>query len=575
MQTPDSSAARMPRAKKLAIHIGADASRRVGTMLDRQNPCGLAASRRDVGRGTIGCLGDVALPARGNLCFCTGWPIHGPDVDDLANAASAQRWLPACDGAFAGIFWDAQREFLVVVTDCLGMQPLYMRHVDGELTLVSETKALHGDPDLGAWGAFISLGHPVGERSLLSGLQRVPAASILTYDCARHQLNIRRYWHWPAPTGAWRRYDFLEALEADIHACAAFGDPGSVLLSGGFDSRLLLFLLRRARIGADALIVSHDDEHDDADGRLAEAVATSSGIPFRKARPPRDFFSTQAYLDYLAASDAGHPSMDLFIAKVASQIRARAVWDGLVPGFVFMPLHQYEGGFEAYLQAEVRGTGSAAWKAAGIVFRPEVVEAMSEGFSGDLRSVMSRLPQDGSGLARFVIENRSRHRACMNPLKVYANRADAFTPGLSKDFMSHAAMIPFEEKQHGRFYRQLLARLDKRSLAVPFLSGGQLMKGARINPAYGRERMRIVARGFRARHPSLFAGAKTSRPERSAFLGRHLFEEDDPWIDPRACKKLATPGAGNELAWKLLFHWKAWQWLHEGRLDRMLGDKAR
>jgi hypothetical protein len=61
---------------------------------------------------------------------------------------------------------------------------------------------------------------------------------------------------------------------------------------------------------------------------------------------------------------------------------------------------------------------------------------MREGFACDLDSELSRLPRDMHGLARFVIENRSRSRTAMNPLKACANHARAFTPGLSKDLVA-------------------------------------------------------------------------------------------------------------------------------------------
>lgn len=557
------------RARKLAIHIGDDAPRRVANMLDRQNTDGLAASRRDFPGGTIGCLGAM-LPAEGNLCFFTGIPINGPEGAGFVDAEAATRLFGDHDGAFAGVFWDSHREVLVIATDCLGMQPLYMRDAPGELTFVSDTKAVAGEPDPAAWGAYISIGHPIGERSLMNGLRRVPPASVLTYDCKRRRLDIKRYWQWPDPSDAWRHFDFLASLDRDIRAYVSLGHPGTVLLSGGFDSRLLLFLLQRAGIPVDALSISHEDEYGDADGRLAEAVAKKIGIPLRKASPPRDFFSSRAYLDYLSASDAGFPSLDLFIAKVASQIDADAVWDGLVPGFVFMPLHQPEGGFEAYLRQEIRGPGSAIWRAAETLFKPEAVAAMREGFAKDLDDELSRLPRDMHGLARFVIENRSRNRPAMNPLKVYPHWATAFTPGLSKDFMAHAATIPFQEKLHGSFYRSVFAKLDKRALSVPFVSGGELLPGKRFSPAYWRERLRAKEHSYRSRHPRLMGGSKIPAAKRSSFLGEHLFDDGDPWIDPRAREKLKTPDTGNYVAWKLLFQWKAWQWVHEGRLDAML-----
>jgi hypothetical protein len=302
-------------------------------------------------------------------------------------------------------------------------------------------------------------------------------------------------------------------------------------------------------------------------------VAARSNVRHRKTYPPADFFSSRAYLDYLRASDVGFPSLDLFIAKVASQIDDAAVWDGLAPGFVFMPLHQHEGGFDAYRQHEVRGRDSAIWRAARTLFKPEVAEAMFEGFSDDFRTETSRLPQDMHGLARFVIENRSRNRASMNPLKVYASRTDAYTPGLSKDFMNHAATIPFAEKRNGRFYRSLFARLDRQALATPFLSGGELMRGSSAGSTYWRERARAQFNAQRARHPRLFPGSPPPRAAHSAFLGAHLLEPD-PWLNPRLRDALKDVNADNYLAWKLLFHWKAWQWLHRGRFERLAGGHA-
>lgn len=542
-------------------------------MLDRQNLNGQPVSRRDIPAGAIGCLGDAELPTQGNVCFFTGLPINGPDVGDLVDADAAARLFSSYDGAFTGVFWDAQQQVLVIATDCLGMQPLYMQHTDDELTLVSETKTLPGDPDLAAWGAFISIGHPIGERSLVNGLRRVPPASILTYDCARCELSIRRYWQWPEPSDAWRHYDFSASLEQDIRAYAAYGDPGTLLLSGGFDSRLLLFLLQRAGIPADGLIVAHADEYGDADGRLAEAIAKRSGIKYRKAEPASDFFSSSEYRDYLNASDVGYPSMDLFIAKVASQIASNAVWEGLAPGLVFMAPHQPEGGFDAYLPQQVQGLDSAIWHAAGVLFKPEIVEAMFHGFSEDLQHEKSRLPEDEYGVLRFIIESRCRNRPSMNPLKVFSNRADIFTPGLSKGFMTHGVNIPFKEKQHGQFYRRLIAQLDKRALTTPFISGGELIQNTRVSPSYYRERLHNEFYKYRTRYPSLFGRRRGQRPAYSAFLGDYLFEEEDKWLDPDARETLKTVSADSYLAWKLLLHWKAWQWVHDGSLGRKLDAK--
>lgn len=557
---------------KLAVRFG---SADLEAMLDRQNLNGAVHRLRRCGDGEIGCLGGSELPEQGNVLFFTGVPINAPAASRYVDAASAKTLFAQCDGAFVGVFWDAAEQVLVIATDCLGMQPLYLRHTDDELIVVSETKALSGPPDLAAWGAFISLGHPVGDRCLMEGLKRASPASILTYDSKRGSLTIERYWDWPPASDAWRHYDFLSALEADVRGYADYGIDAKLLLSGGFDSRLLLFVLKRAGLPVDALAVAHDDEHGNADGRLAARIARHAGVNFQSVRPPPDFFSSSAYLDYLVASDVGFPSHGLFIAKVASQIDAEALWDGLAPGFLFMPLHQPAGGFDAYLREEVNGWESGIWRATRQLFKPEIAAAMYEGFAQDIQSEFANLPRDGTGLTKFVIENRSRNRAAMNPLKVYANRSLAFTPGLSRELISHAVTIPFEEKKGGRFYRRLFARCDRRALSEPFLSGGELMPARRRTLTYYRERLKLEYYRSLRRHPRLLelASARSAAVDaRSEFLSERLFEHDS-WLSRGAFEKLRRDPDKHAAAWRLLFHWKAWQWVHSGRLNTVLNKK--
>jgi len=52
-----------------------------------------------------------------------------------------------------------------------------------------------------------------------------------------------------------------------------------------------------------------------------------------------------------------------------------------------------------------------------------------------------------------------------------------------------------------------------------------------------------------------------------------LFEGDDAWLAPHARDKLKSLDGSNYLMWKLLFHWKAWQWVHEGRPEMLRGTR--
>ena len=515
----------------------------------------------DIGNGTIGFLGDPVERRGGNILAVAGLPIGMPDMAEIKSWKDAARLLPRCDGAFIAAFWDDADRKLVIVTDFLGMKPLYMQRKPGVLRLASETKAFAGAPDLAAWGAFIAFGHTIGARTLMSGVERVPPASVLVYDPAADRLEITCHWRWPTERRRVDRSEMLDALRRSVRAYANAGPPGPVLLSGGFDSRLILYLLKDQGIPTSALIVSHAGELFDADGRFARAVARSSGTPFRFARPAADFFATQGYLDYLRASDAATPSLYLFIAQVAQFIEEDAVWEGLVPGFALTPLRQPPGGFAEYLRQECRGLDSPAWKAAFELFPDAIVREMHESLQADLRREIAEYPDDGFGVNQFIVRNRIRNRVAINPFKVFDNHCRVYTPGLTRDFIEMAAGIPHADKSDPRFYPDLLRDLSPRSLDVPIISGSKLRRG-RGQLAFGVNAMLKRGELLLAAHPRIARrlGFSRDRPTPSQ-LWRQLWAQQ---ANPLLTVGLAAPPTLSPAAERLLFHCLAWQQVHAG-----------
>ncbi|HKU78775.1 MAG TPA: hypothetical protein VJQ42_02940 [Rhodanobacteraceae bacterium] len=158
---------------------------------------------------------------------------------------------------------------------------------------------------------------------------------------------------------------------------------------------------------------------------------------------------------------------------------------------------------------------------------------------------------------RFVIENRSRNRAAMSPLKVYANHARAFTP-LSKAFMAHAAMIPFAEKRGAgslspswaRAHSRYLIPQRRQSSVATGTTGGGTWKVCRPDVPLSHYGLRLFGRAQDRRFPC------------SDFFGKHLLEGADRRLNPDVHKHSVQED--NYHAWKWLFHWKAWKCLHEG-----------
>src|SRR5262245_43235901 len=59
--------------------------------------------------------------------------LHGYQTD-------GPRWLAGLHGKFVGAIWDGRAKQLILVTDRLGMRPLYYAHAAGQLLFSSEIK---------------------------------------------------------------------------------------------------------------------------------------------------------------------------------------------------------------------------------------------------------------------------------------------------------------------------------------------------------------------------------------------------------------------------------------------------
>ena len=557
---------------KLAVHIG---GRSAAEMMRRQNLAGLPTVTVEMSSGTIAGATNILRRQDGDVFATVGTPIRPVDPSRIVDVRSAEENLPSQDGAFASIYWNEAERKLVVVTDFLGLKPLYLMKRPGELLLASETKAWEAKPDAAGWGAFISFGHTIGDRTLLCGVERARPGTILVYDASSDSLRERCYWHWPKPKPGADLGGLVDTLKDTVREYAKYGEPGELLLSGGFDSRLILCLLKAADIPASALIVEHTEELMDADGRFASAIARRLNYPFRCVRSPRNFFSSSAYSDYLIASDAATPSLYLFISQLAQFIHGPTVWEGMIPGCTLKTSHQPPGGFDSFLRQECRSSDSGAWNNVREIFSRKFCDMMMEGFQADLLREIARYPDDGYGVTEFIFRNRHRNRIAINPLKVYESENHVFLPGMTRDFFDIVGSISFDIRRDSAMYLELLQRFFPAALSIPIVSGGVLFKPSVWSGSYYVNKATAAIERFTVNHPRVFRclgydpTASAFKPSRFLDLTL-LLDDDDPYIDSDRVRESARQGILSQNAYKLLFHWRAWHWVHRGTLKERL-----
>lgn len=554
----------------------------------------------DVQGGSIACITagerSSAVPLlrtgeRGNLLVITGVPIsHGRPVEEVLaplvnqDYQQAIKAISGLEGNSAAVFWDQAHKKLAVVSDFQGMQPLYIHHRPGLLMLASELKAIGASGlvevklDPAGWGQFISLGYLLGDYTALAEVRRAPAASVMVYDPADDTIETSTYWHWPTgdlitKMDAVDTGEILEALRMDIRGYSEHHRGGAVLLSGGFDSRLILALLASEGLPVSALICRHEDERGDADGRLAVRIAETLGVKYNVVSPPLDFYSTDAYLDYTVMNDVATPSLFLFIAQVWPHVtpELQAVWDGLllaVPALKY--LRPFPSGF-----AEVRGryeqpAKSPRWKAAQSIFAPDLFQNLHQGFLDSFDLEVQKYPDDRYGYGQFLVSGGMRSRIAPNPLKVYANRVLPFTPGASRAFRETTAKISLELKAKGHLYFEIYRRHFPKLMQVPICSGGlPLFNCNRLtDPETYRELVRrIVGQRIsgRLRDRSLDSRGSGLLDRVVAAAG-----EDHPDLNGAFVRDVKHgKGASKQIlqdARHLLFYWQVWRWVMEGKL---------
>ncbi len=531
---------------RFAAAFGNDASRCATVVRQMLAAQALPDASTAVLTTSAGALGVVTRPGRaaelhrfvvqapsGATVVIAGTPIRvGGSLDaELAAAAAAEpdeaiARLDALDGAFAAWHWHPAADRLALVTDFLGMAPVFESTVAGWRLLASSERALMASglislaPDAAGWGAFLGLGQPLSGRTKVAAIRRVPAACCRTMDGAGRTLAERTSWHWPAPAAD--APATLEDVVAPIAASvAAYQDayaPDVQLFSGGYDSRVIANLVQEAGARPIAIIQSQPDQRADADGVFGRMAVERLGWPYEWHTAPRDFFNSPDYRRYRELGDLAVPSIGLFICTTPRLLRAdrQAVWTDTLVGPALMRITS-RGSAEQTIRSLMQPERAARRIQALRVFTPEWRQAMIEGVDEGLAAELASAP-DGEVAERMLfVSLRTRLRIGAHFYRVHDALLPAATPGATRETWRMAAQLPVVGARALRRYEALHRTRFPLTADVPFLSGSSLRALTPVAwPAYLRQlatahvhelarRPKVARMLGRARLPAPFA----------------------------------------------------------------------
>ena len=163
------------------------------------------------------------------------------------------QWDTCCFSRFRGMFalaiWCSDEQRLVLGRDRLGIKPLYIRRDGFDVVFASELKSLQVHPratrrlDMVALSDYLSLNYVPAPRTLIEGIEKLPAGHYLEWQGGRH--TVTRYWKLAFhPDDRMTKQDAIAELDGLLRSAVkeqlVSDVPLGIWASGGVDSSTLV-----------------------------------------------------------------------------------------------------------------------------------------------------------------------------------------------------------------------------------------------------------------------------------------------------------------------------------------------
>lgn len=216
--------------------------------------------------------------------------------------------LSDINGMYAFALYDKQTELVHIAVDRFGQKPLYYYHDNDFFAFASTPNALlwikdKWKIDEEAIQSYWLLGGIMGENSIFSGIKRLNASEMATFDCKTGGFWKERYWE----PKFQENISGIEDLVLDAIRKVKVSDvPVKVFLSGGVDSTLVAS--QCGGMGAIHL--------DGPERKYAEQVSSKFGLGLHVV-DPGEFDPVEMMSDYVTKS--GEPAMAALIPYIVSR----------------------------------------------------------------------------------------------------------------------------------------------------------------------------------------------------------------------------------------------------------------
>lgn len=453
-------------------------------------------------------------------------------VKGVPDERKVSAWLASHDGSFVIAILDKKSGSWALLNDLLGRLPVYRWRKDGATIISREfsifvRSRLQLAVDRMAVAQVLLFGFPLLKRTLLAGVERLPAATVTSWNEVRQELSTTilhnsrfddSVEHWSDKV---RNGELDTLVEGFLKGCRrqAQSHSESVLsLSGGLDSRTVAAGLKMSDCDFRAYTFRDAAGHAERDVLRASQVAKALNLQWELIQLPPP---TAEDLLHLLKSKPGiiTPSQaaDIHFMKAIESSCGRSVTlfsgDGgdkvmpsLVPAFTVKSLTELSSLLIERFHVLPLSDISAL---CGVAERQ---------INDDLESLLDSFPEDSFNLKflHFMMCQRGMKWAFEGEDR---NRAFFWTatPFYSLPFFNAAMRIPSHTKRNHALYCRFLERLSTDAARVP-----DAARGIPVSSPLFRYRMKAV--GFLSRY------SKVSNVLRSRLSASHSPSIESPCL---------------------------------------------
>ncbi|MGA9532819.1 MAG: asparagine synthase-related protein [Anaerolineales bacterium] len=421
-------------------------------------------------------------------------PIKSPPELLLAlYEQSGPKKMADLNGAFAAAIWDAEAQNLTLITDRLGLQPLYYARTAWGLMFGSGVRSLLADGSISreidriAIAEFLTFDHVLRQRTFLTSVALMPQASVLRTDGDR--LDLEQYWSplLPELYGAYDEREYAERLNASIANAVKHMKsdslPYGLLLSGGLDSRALLASMTADDAYQDLMTFTWGIPGCD-DARFAAETARMTGVAHEFFPLPPTWLQESAEACVRTTDGMGnlvnlHAYATLDQESRSVDILYKGFMGDALFGFGLRP--RYWARYPRELVPDVHMDAYRDYDVLTIdlddhhqVFEDAFLEHVGDGILEDYRGVIRDSNAPELAAQRIYIDLTQRvPRMTLNGVLMARQRTIVRLPFADNDLVDFGLQIPPGMLLNRRLFADAFVAADPEMAQIPFTPSGE------------------------------------------------------------------------------------------------------